>query len=113
MKQNTNHTTAATKTAATPKNTTPATQQLTPQRQYAVTPTTAVLLDCITDVADMYGRITDALELCYGATEVDNHTAPYLAAVNAITEQLHAELRERLTDALMVVTNAHAEQVQI
>ena len=113
MKQNTNHPNTAAKTATTTKNTTPAAAKLTPQRQYEVTPTTAVLLDCITAVCDMYGRITDALELCYGATEVDNHTAPYLAAVNAITEQLHAELRERLTDALMVVKNAHAGQVQI
>ena len=113
MKQNTNHTNNAAKTAATPKTNTTAAPKLTPQRQYVATPTTAVLLDCMTEVADMYGKIVDALEMCYGVEDVDNHTAPYLAAVNAITEQLQVELRIRLTDALMVVKNSHAEQVQI
>lgn len=112
MKQNTTHRNAAEPTATTPKNT-PADRLQTPVRQYEVSGTTAALLDCITDVADMYGKITDVLALCYGDTEADNHTAPYLAAVNAITEQLHAELRTRLIDALMEVKNAHAPRVRI
>jgi len=109
MKQNTNHHATAGKPAADTTNSTAS----APRRRYEATPATAALLDCMTDVSDMYCRITDVLAQCYGATEVDKHTAPYLAAVNAITEQLEAELRERLTDALMVVSNSHADVVRI
>lgn len=95
---------AAEATAATTNNAT---------RQYEVSDTTAAILDCITAVSDMYSHIADVLEMCYGKEYVDSHTAPYLNAVNDITDLLHKELRTRVIDALMDVKTAHAPCVQI
>ena len=116
MKQNTNHSEAAEMTAArTPKNTTTNAAD-TLRRRYEVSDTTAWLLDCITDVQDLYSKIIAALATKYGdvEAEAEEHSAKYLNACNALTDLLHDELKEHFTDMLLLdAKNTHADVVKI
>lgn len=86
------------------------------RRRYEVSDTTAMLVDCITDVSDLYDKIIAALATKYGIVEAesDARSLKYLNAVNGLRDLLHAELSEHFTDAVLIdARNAHADIVRI
>lgn len=84
------------------------TDQAEKAHTYQVSPATAALLDCIVAAQDLYGKLSEALQLRYGVEGVDSATPAYLEAINEIVDLLHHELQGQVIDGLMDVKNAAA-----
>lgn len=116
MKQNNNHREAAEMTAArTTTNSNPNNADAL-RRRYEVSDTTAMLVDCITDVNDLYSKIVAALATKYGDVEAESteYSGKYLDACNQLNDLLTAELKEHFTDMVLLdARNTHAAVVKI
>lgn len=88
-----------------------------PADGYEVTPATAGILDCLRACNAFYTMIDDAMQIRYGdimtPEEVEQHTQPYLKAIDGIADMLHAELRDCVVDALSDANNTAAEVVRL
>lgn len=76
-----------------------------PAPRYQVSSSTAALLDCLTQTANLYAAIADALAKYYGEQEADDVALPYLKPINDITDMLHAELKTQITEHMDDVRN--------
>lgn len=82
------------------------------RRRYEVTGETATILDCMTEVSNLYTHIYAILEERYGIA-VDNYTEPYFKAVDSITDMLTQELNAQIAGNLSELANLRAAVTKI